>query len=57
VLTGPSTDRPGYTFSDLTQRLVPAAVLHAFPENPVRDEDLLALAEQLEPSPVFTEEH
>ncbi|MDQ0930796.1 AAA family ATPase [Streptomyces turgidiscabies] len=57
VLTGPSTGRPGYTFSDLTQRLVPAAVLHAFPDRPVCDEDLLALAEQLEPSPVFTEEH
>ncbi|MEU7382104.1 AAA family ATPase [Streptomyces sp. NPDC042207] len=56
ALTGPSTGRPGYTFSDLTQRLVPAAVLHAFPDRPVRDEDLLALAEQLEPSPVFTEE-
>jgi AAA+ superfamily predicted ATPase len=56
ALTGPSTGRPGYTFSDLTQRLVPAAVLHAFPDRPVRDEDLLALAEHLEPSPVFTEE-
>ncbi|GGW95631.1 AAA family ATPase [Streptomyces chryseus] len=56
-LTGPSTGRSGYTFSDLTQRLVPAAVLHAFPDRPVRDEDLLALAEELEPSPVFTEEH
>ncbi|MFD3456987.1 AAA family ATPase [Streptomyces sp. NPDC058691] len=56
TLTGPHTGRPGYTFSDLTQRLIPAAVLHAFPDHPVRDEDLLALAEQIQPSPVFSEE-
>lgn len=55
-LTGPSIDRPGYTYSDLTQRLVPAAVFHAFPDRPVCDDDLLALAEELQPTPVFTEE-
>ncbi|CAL9563317.1 AAA family ATPase [Streptomyces sp. NPDC101145] len=55
-LTGPTGGRPGYTFSDLTQRLVPAAVFRAFPDRPVTDDDLLALAEELEPSPVFTEE-
>ncbi|GAA0927305.1 AAA family ATPase [Streptomyces thermoalcalitolerans] len=55
-LTGPTGNRPGYTFSDLTQRLVPAAILRAFPERPVTDEDLLAAAEELEPTPVFTEE-
>lgn len=54
-LTGPNGDQPGYTFSDLTQRLVPAAVFRAFPDRPVTDEDLLALAEELEPTPVFTE--
>ncbi|MFF3277316.1 AAA family ATPase [Streptomyces chrestomyceticus] len=56
TMTGPSTGRPGYTFSDLTQRLVPAAVLRAFPDRPVVDEDLLMLAEEIQPSPVFTEE-
>lgn len=56
ALTGPTADRPGYTFSDLTQRLVPTAVLNAFPDRPVNDEDLLALAESLRPTPVFTEE-
>ncbi|MFF3843103.1 AAA family ATPase [Streptomyces sp. NPDC001930] len=55
-LTGPTAGRPGYTFSDLTQRLVPAAVFRAFPDRPVTDDDLLALAEELEPTPVFTEE-
>lgn len=57
VLTGPDSDRPGYTFSDLTQRLVPAAVLQAFPDQPVRDEQLLTLAAELAPSPVFAEQH
>ncbi|MFE2347661.1 AAA family ATPase [Kitasatospora cineracea] len=57
ALTGPTTARPGYTFSDLTQRLVPAAVRDAFPDRPVTDEDLLALAEALQPTPVFTEEN
>ncbi|MER6018865.1 MULTISPECIES: AAA family ATPase [Streptomyces griseus group] len=56
ALTGATTDRPGYTFSDLTQRLVPAAVFRAFPDRPVYDEDLLSLAEDLQPTPVFTEE-
>jgi AAA+ superfamily predicted ATPase len=55
-LTGPTEGCPGYTFSDLTQRLVPAAVFRAFPDRPVTDEDLLALAEELKPTPVFTEE-
>jgi AAA+ superfamily predicted ATPase len=55
-LTGPTGGRPGYTFSDLTQRLVPAAVFRAFPDRPVTDDDLLALVEELEPTPVFTEE-
>ncbi|HJD84769.1 ATP-binding protein [Kitasatospora aureofaciens] len=57
ALTGPTADRPGYTFSDLTQRLVPAAVRDAFPDRPVTGEDLLALAEALRPTPVFTEEN
>lgn len=55
-LTGPSIDQPGYTYSDLTQRLVPAAILHAFPDRPVRDDDLLGLAEEIQPTPVFAEE-
>jgi AAA+ superfamily predicted ATPase len=55
-LTGPSTGRPGYTFSDITQRLIPAAIVQAFPDRPVRDEDLLTLASELGPSPVFTQE-
>ena len=54
-LTGPDGARPGYTFSDLTQRLVPAAVLGAFPNGPVTEDQLIALAADLDPSPVFSE--
>ncbi|WP_228924565.1 MULTISPECIES: ATP-binding protein [Streptomyces] len=57
TITGPCPDRPGYTYSDLTQRLIPAAILNAFPDRPVTDEDLLDLAELTQPSPVFTEDN
>lgn len=42
--------------SDLTQRPVPAAVIRASPDQPVIEEDFLALAEALEPTPFVTEE-
>ncbi|MGI6869867.1 AAA family ATPase [Amycolatopsis sp. 3B14] len=54
-LTGAAGSRPGFTSSDLTQRLVPAAVIDAFPGHPVRDERLLTLATELTPSPTFIE--
>lgn len=55
-LTGPNSDRPGFTSSDLTQRLIPTAVIAAFPDKSVNDEDLLTLASELSPTPVFTEQ-
>jgi AAA+ superfamily predicted ATPase len=51
--TGPSDDRPGCTYSDLTQRLVPAAVLKAFPDKPVTADVLLAVASDMAPTPEF----
>ena len=56
TLTGPTRNRPGFTYSDLNQRLIPAAVMHAFPDDALTDDILLAVAEELEPSPVFQEE-
>lgn len=53
--TGPTRDRPGYTFSDLTQRLVPAAVLDAFPDRPVTSDQLLQLAASIDPTPTFSD--
>lgn len=54
--TGPRQDRPGYTYSDLTQRLIPAAVLTAFPDQPVDSAVLLATADALAPTPVFAQD-
>jgi AAA+ superfamily predicted ATPase len=56
ALTGPTRTRPGFTSSDLSQRLIPAAVMRAFPDDALTDDILLATAERLEPSPVFQEE-
>jgi AAA+ superfamily predicted ATPase len=55
AITGPQAGRPGYSYSDLTQRLIPAAVLNAFPDRPVHEDDLIALAAEMDPSPAFTE--
>jgi AAA+ superfamily predicted ATPase len=54
-LTGPTTDCPGYTYSDLTQRLVPTAILTAFPTKPLTADVLLMVASQLQPTPEFRE--
>jgi SpoVK/Ycf46/Vps4 family AAA+-type ATPase len=55
AITGPSTDRPGYTYSDLTQRLIPAGIIRAFPDEALTDDILLDVARRLAPSPIFRE--
>lgn len=55
ALTGASADRPGYTYSDLTQRLIPAAILTAFPTKPLTADVLVTVAGQLAPTPEFRE--
>lgn len=54
-VTGPTRARPGFTYSDLSQRLIPAAVMRAFPDDALTDDILLTVARSLEPSPVFQE--
>ncbi len=55
--TGETSRRPyGWTYSDLTDRLVSAAVLSAFPDRPLTIEAVLALAEEMEPTPPFASE-
>jgi SpoVK/Ycf46/Vps4 family AAA+-type ATPase len=54
VLTGPeSHDGLGFTFSDLRTRLLPEAVLRAYPDRPLSEADLLATAEAMVPSPAL----
>jgi len=55
-VTGPREGRPGYTYSDLTQRLVPAAVMDAFPDKPLTDDILLGAAKAIGPTPAFSED-
>lgn len=43
----------GFTFSDLTQRLLPAIVLDAYPSQAVSAERALAIAEAMKPTPRF----
>lgn len=55
--TGPAGRREyGFTFSDLTQRLIPSIVLDAYPGKPVDPERALALALEMVPTPPFREE-
>ncbi|MDP9475220.1 MAG: ATP-binding protein [Actinomycetota bacterium] len=55
-LTGSSDGREyGYTYSDLTTRLVPAAVLDAFPNDPLRAERIVQLVAENPPTAPFEE--
>lgn len=45
----------GFTFSDLTQRLLPAIVLDAYPLTPVNPKRALELIHNMEPTPPFQE--
>lgn len=46
----------GFTFSDLTQRLLPNIILDAYPENSVSPERALTIARKIIPTPPFREE-
>jgi AAA+ superfamily predicted ATPase len=52
--TGPAASRThGFTFSDLTQRLLPAVVLDAYPVHPVRASRAIEIARAMQPTPPF----
>lgn len=53
--TGPANGRAGFTYSDLTQRLIPAAILASFPDKPLTEDTLLAVAHDMQPTPEFHE--
>lgn len=55
-ITGPIGDgQPGFTYSDLTQRLVPSIILEAYPDRAVDGELALGVARALSATPVFNE--
>ncbi|MFL6731521.1 MAG: AAA family ATPase [Sphingomicrobium sp.] len=51
--TGPINGRPGFTYSDLTQRLIPAIVLDAYPSAAIEPPRAVAIAERMEPTAPF----
>lgn len=56
-LTGSKDDRQyGFTFSDLTQRLLPTIVLQAFPNSKVNPKEAIETIKLLEPTKPFDEE-
>ncbi|MEX0741529.1 MAG: AAA family ATPase, partial [Phycisphaeraceae bacterium] len=54
--TGPSPEAPGFTFSDLTQRLLPAIALDAYPDRPVEGGRALQIAKGMKATPAFRDE-
>ena len=53
-LTGPDTKGAvGFTFSDLTQRLLPTLILDAYPDDPIRYGRALELLRDIKPTPPF----
>jgi AAA+ superfamily predicted ATPase len=55
-LTGPNGRSYGYTYSDLTTRLIPDAVLDAFPDEPIRAQRVEELIVSTPPTPPFADE-
>lgn len=56
-LTGPaSKNAAGFTFSDLTQRLIPSIVLDAFPSKKITPARAMELASDMKPTPPFLDD-
>ena len=52
--TGEQPKRPyGFTYSDITQRLLPAIVLDAYPDGPIKPSRAVELARSILPTPPF----
>lgn len=54
LATGKSSNHEyGFTYSDLTQRLIPAIILDAYPNSPVTPERVLEITTNMQPTPPF----
>ena len=56
AITGPRDGRPGFTFSDIQTRLLPAAIARAYPSRSLKVEDLVEAAGEIDPTPVMRED-
>lgn len=52
-MTGANDGKAGFTFSDLTQRLLPALVLGAYPNGPINGKEAVAITKAMNPTPPF----
>lgn len=53
-ITGETSEKTyGFSFSDITQRLVPSIILDAFPNKPVSKERAIEVALSIQPTPPF----
>lgn len=53
-LTGPrEANEPGFTFSDINQRLIPSIILAAYPNKAVDAREALLTAQAMKPTPAF----
>ena len=55
AVTGPRSGEPGFTYSDLTQRLIPAIVLDAYPSRAIEPMRAIEIATEMKPTPAFKE--
>ena len=55
-LAGITVDK-GFTYSDLTQRLLPAIILNAYPDKPIQFEDISKVLEGMSATPAFKDEN
>lgn len=55
AITGSHDGRPGFTYSDIQTRLLPAAVARAYPKRALEADDLLGAAAEIEPTPMMHE--
>jgi Predicted ATPase (AAA+ superfamily) len=53
--TGPRNGQIGFTFSDLTQRLIPTIVLDAYPSRPIEPARAVEIAQEMRPTPAFAD--
>jgi AAA+ superfamily predicted ATPase len=55
-ITGGSSEKPSFTFSDLTQRLLPTLVLDAYPDRAITFQRAVEIATATKPTPPFRDE-
>ena len=56
--TGPKNkDSIGYSFSDITQRLLPAIIFESYPSRSINTSDAINIAKRIIPTPQFKEWH